>query len=114
MARILTDKQTSEIINGALEEIKKAVIHEATNEVSWQAKTTVSTAVHDIVEAFINEEVKPELLVALREKKSALISAGILGAEDIAVMLAKAMSEKMAENLGTSYKRSEILKAMFG
>jgi len=113
MAKILTEEQKKEIIEGALEEIKQAVIKEATSEVSWQAKTTTSSAVHDIVEEFINKEVKPELLVSLREKKSAIIEAAILGAENMAVMLAKAMAASLAENLGTSYKRNAILKAMF-
>lgn len=113
MAKILTEEQTQEIINGALEEIKQAVIKEATSEISWQAKSAASNAVHDIVEEFISKEVKPELLVSLQKKKSAIIDAAIIGAENMAVMLAKAMAEKLSENLGTSYKRSEILKAMF-
>lgn len=110
---ILTEEQTQQIIDGALDQIKQAVIGEATEEASWRVKTAAGNAVTEIVTTFVKEEVAPEILTSLRERKSVLVNAAIASAENMAAQLAEAMSQKLAENLGGSYSRKKILEAMF-
>ena len=110
---ILNEEQTQQIVNGALEQIRQAVIDEAASEATWKVKTAVGNAVNELVTNFVKEEIAPEILTSLRENKSLLIQAAITSAEDMAVMLAKALTETLAENLGGSYNRKKILEAMF-
>ncbi len=110
---ILTEEQTKEILNGAIEQIREAVIDEATKGATWRVQESVGSAVNRVVTTFVQEELAPEIITCLREKKSVLIEAAIAGAEGLAVQLAEAMTTQLAENLGTSYKRKKILEAMF-
>ncbi len=110
---ILTKEQTQEILNGAMEQIKQAVINNAIKEASWKIQVALNDAVSGVVKTFVQEEVAPELLTSLTENKSALISAAITSAESMAIQLAKAMSAELADNLGSSYGRKKILEAMF-
>lgn len=111
---VLTEKQTQQILDGAFEQIKQTVIDEVTQRAAWDVDTAVSSVVKEVVSGFIKEEVAPEILTSLREKKSVLINAAIASAEDMAVQLAKALSATLAENLGKNYQRKKILEAMFG
>ena len=110
---ILSEEQQKEIIADAMEQIKSAVVSEATRQITWDVKNEVGKQIHSIVEDFIQVEVAPELKKLMIENKSLITDAAVTSANEMAEMLAKSITAKMAENLGTSYKRTEIFKALF-
>jgi TRAP-type mannitol/chloroaromatic compound transport system substrate-binding protein len=110
---LLNDEQVKEIVAGAIEQIKESVIQEATREVTWQVKSTVATEVNKIVGEFVRTEIAPSIIIELKEKKSIIINAAIASSQEMAKIIAESMTKKLAENLGTSYKASKILKEMF-
>ena len=77
---ILTDEQTKSIIDGAIDKIKDAVVKQATEEAVWACKRSIASSVDEIVQKFIREEVAPEILTSLQERKSVLIEAAIANA----------------------------------
>ena len=110
---MFTEDQVNEILTGAFEQIKSQVIENSINQLEWDIKSRLSEEIKTVVHVFVTEEVMPELRQELILKKSEIVKAGVLAAEDMAQQLASAMAAKFSENLGTSYKRSEILKTLF-
>jgi len=111
---ILSEEQTQEILKGAMDEIRKAVVEEATRNAVWAVERAVSSKVNEIVNDFIQKEVAPEIVTSLQANKSQIIAAAIISADSMAVMLATSFSDTLAKKLGTSYERDKIFKAMFG
>lgn len=111
---MLTDEQKQEILNDAFEQVKAGVIENAITHVDWNIKHELSTKTNELVKEWVLNELKPELVASLNEKKSFLIEAALLSAESMAESLANIMAEKMAENLANSYDRKKILEALFG
>jgi len=70
--------------------------------------------VNDVICKFVQEQVAPEIITSLEAKKSQIIEAAIMAADQMAEDLAKGMAATLAERLGTSYSRAAIFKAMFG
>lgn len=110
---ILTPEQTKEILDGAIEKIRDAVIDQATSEASWHCKSAIEHEIREIVRDFVKSEIAPEIITSLNEKKSVIIEAAIVSAENMATMLAESMAAQLAENLGKSYQREKIFKEMF-
>ncbi len=110
---ILTEAQIADILDGAMEHIRKAVIDEAIQNAAHTVQVSLSQTVTGVVREFVKEELAPEIVTSLRENRSALIEATIASAESMAVQLATAMSEELAQNLGSSYKRKKVLAALF-
>lgn len=110
---ILTETQTKEIIDGAMEQIKNGVVEEAKSHISWVTKDAVEMKIREVINKWVEKEVAPELVVSLNKNKSAIMSAAVMSAQDVAKLLADVMTKKLAENLTTSYKRNNILKALF-
>jgi len=110
---ILTEEQTKAILDGAMKQVRDSVIEEAKSQATWAVKTAVASRVTEIIRQFVEDEIKPEILASLTKNKSILIEAALASAQDMAVEIAKAMTETVAENLGTSYKRKKIMEALF-
>lgn len=110
---LLTEAQTKEIVNGAIEKIKESVVNEATNQAIWTTKDEIGKSIRDIVSTFVKEEIAPGILLELNKNKSLIIEAAVVSAQSLAETLAKGMADSLAENLGTSYKRDRILKSLF-
>ncbi len=111
---ILTEEQTKEIIDGALEQIKSGVIEEATNHAKWITRDAIADEVRNIVTDFVKKKVAPEILVSLEKQKSAIIDAAIMSAQTMAEMLAQSLTDTLAEKLKNSWDRKKIFDAMFG
>ncbi len=111
---ILTEEQTKEIVDSAIEQIKKEVIAKATAAAVYKIGEVVATVVGQVIEEHIREQVAPEIIGSLDEQKSFIIEAAVVSAQDMAVALAESMAKSLAENLASGYKRDDILKAMFG
>ncbi len=114
MERMLTDKQKQEILDEAFEQVKAGVVENAIEHVDWNIKHELSTRTNNVVQEWVLNELKPELVASLNENKSFLIDAALVSAESMAKELAKVMSAKMAENLASPYDRRKIIEALFG
>ena len=44
---LLTEAQTKEIVNGAIEKIKESVVNEATNQAIWTTKDEIGKSIRD-------------------------------------------------------------------
>jgi len=110
---MLTDTQQQEILEGALDGIKQRIIEDTIAHVEWNIKNEAANATSEIVKMWVNEELKPELIVSLEAKRSVLIESAIVAAEQLSEALAKAMTDAMVENLGSSYSRKKIIEALF-
>lgn len=110
---VLTEEQQASIISEAMESIKTAVIERATNQASYTAKNAIQASVTKIVSEFIQEEIAPDIVAALVASKETIITAAVVSAESMATQLAKAMTDKFAENVASSYNRDKIIAALF-
>ena len=110
---LISEKEVNKMVEDSLEEIKQAVIADAKSSATWACKDAITSQVSETVSKFIEENVIPELLVSLEKKKSTIIKAALISAEEMAKALAEAMTNQLIENLGTSWDRKKIFQAMF-
>jgi hypothetical protein len=109
-------KLTPEQIESMLEAAKPSVIEslqkELTNSISWQVKEGAQTQIAAYVKKWVDENVLPEVEKTLIENKESLIGVGVKMAEVMTDELAKSFTEAVKETLSTSYRRSEVFKAL--
>lgn len=107
------DEETiAEIAREAFIEAKKDLIKKEASSVSWRLNSALETEIARVVKDFVDLEVAPvarEMLLQNKQQISEAVAAGTL--EITKVLMASAIST-LQENL-KSYKRREIMKALF-
>jgi hypothetical protein len=89
--------------------IKRTIIEKMTNSMQYQ----LSSAATDAINAFINEEVVPEVRKHLMENKGPIIQSVISATAVIGDELQKKMVGKATEAL-SGYDAGNIIKSLFG
>jgi hypothetical protein len=111
---MFTEEQIKEIMEGAQDEIRTALIEDMKlslkNTVEWEIKRQTG----EVVKAFIETEIVPELQAALIDDKPVILKAAIDTANETAQILAEAMVETVRQKLGKDYERRAFLTALFG
>ncbi len=91
-------------------EVKRKMVDRLVAEHSWDISKQIGTVVSD----FVAKEVVPEVTAHLSSVKGEITEGVIRSLATISDDLAKALAKDAAENISTSYKRTQILKAIFG
>lgn len=109
-----TDDQIQEIINSAKVSLTEATAKELAKSVEQSITYQASQVVGEFAKTWVTENILPEVKRQLVENQDALIAVAAKSAEDMAIQLAKAMSESLKKTLESSYSRNDLLKKMFG
>lgn len=101
-----------------IERAKVQALQTSTNELARSFQHSIQEAARKKLEEMANEylaeEVVPELKKHLLAMDAELKEAFKEGLAEIIRTVAKSLSAKAAENLGTSYRRADLVKAIFG
>jgi hypothetical protein len=89
--------------------VKDATIKQLLEEYRWPITDTIS----QVVTEFIKTEIVPEVKAALVGEKSAIVDAAIKACADISDTLAKGLMQDAAKNVGSEYRRKQIVDAIF-
>lgn len=101
-----------------LAEARQRIIDESVASVKEQVKWTVGqelrSAIHPIVAEYVKKEIEPELKELLVGQKSSILEAAAAEMTAISGHIAKALTLTIAENMGTTYRQTAIMKALLG
>lgn len=109
----MTEEQLAEMMTSCEEEVKKGVKERIVRIITEKVNYQVEFEVSQMVGKFVNEHILPAVKEHLLSSKDALIKAGCVGASTCGDQLAKALETQFATKLNDSYRRGQILKAMF-
>ena len=108
-----SDEQIKELLDAARPDVVAGLKQELTKSIEWEAKNSASRVITETVNAFMVEEIVPEIKRRLTEDKEAIIATALVGAPQMAEALAASMLATMKTNLESSWKRGEIFKKLF-
>lgn len=112
--QVLTEKQQQEIIADAIEKIKATIVDRAVSSASWDIEQALAGEIQALIREFVKAEIAPELTSSLQANKKLIIEAALVSAQDLALMLAKAMTDSAAEVIGSDYQRKKLIQTLFG
>ena len=91
-----------------IEKVRQAMFEGIEKKFSWELPKVVSDAVDD----FVRDEVVPEIRSRLLEDKEAIIDAATAMIRQLPAEIGKAMQEKVAENLSSSWKLEKVVHGL--
>lgn len=104
-------------IESLLEEARPQVLEslkrELSQQISYDARNALSGEINKLVKQWVEDEIIPEVSKMLIESKDSILSSCVVSAEQIAKLLAESMLVKVKENVESSYKRNNIMEALF-
>lgn len=107
---------TSDFFTGILDEnrekVRAAVRDTLLESVKQQFKWEVPEAIRKEVSDFIATEVIPDVRAELMKNKAAFVDAATEIAKAAPIELAKAMQQKVAENLTNSWKLKKVIEEL--
>ena len=116
MAKKNDDKMVIDVA-GVLERNREALIRQVEKAAKAAFEEAVqekgSEAIYEVVDRFIEKEVKPELRKKLTEMKAGILKAFLEEMEKVASLFASKMFENAKKNMASSYKFGEIMKGLF-
>lgn len=110
---MLTQEQINELLESAKPSIIESIKNDLKQSISYEMKQVCAQQVKQHTEAWIKENVIPEITAALVEGKDGLISAGVKLAPAIMDEITKSMTAAVSEKLKSSWERKKIFGAMF-
>ena len=113
MATILTEEQVLEMLKSAEVELRQEVVEHAKRDIASSFSFVLNQEIRKVVEKYVQEEIAPDLAAMLVASKEGILKSATVAAGEIGQKLAQALIEEAAKNLAVSYKRSEMLKALF-
>lgn len=89
--------------------VKQRVIAKLLEEHRWNISESVNKAVRD----FVDEHVVPAVKAELEANKGGIVNAVVSTVSGVTEELAKGLVSDAAKNIGSEWKRREIIKAIF-
>lgn len=109
---------TSEEIDSLLEQAKpnmiKAVTDELVKSVGYDVRAKASALINAHVEAWVKENVLPEITTQLVESKESLVSLGVKLGPAIVDTVVHSLTTEVSERLTKSWERKKIFEALVG
>ena len=91
------------------EKVKEALLESVGNEFKWE----LPLALKEIVNEFIKDEIIPEVKKELFENKDQIVESCTSIVRAVPAEIGKAMQEKLAETLTSSWKLKGVTDALF-
>jgi len=108
---------TEDEIKSFLDENKSAILstvkQKAIDRLVEQHRWDITEQISKVVNAFVIEEVVPEVKAHLMDIKGPIVEAAVRGISGLTDELAKGLAKAATENVANSYRRENILKALF-
>jgi hypothetical protein len=96
---------------------KERLVEEIVRSTEVRMKYLIDAALEDLikttVKAYYKAEIEPELTSALVLHKSAVLEEIVMACQGIGINVGNAITKRAIENLASSYKQGEMLKALF-
>lgn len=108
------DEEISKALQNRKAEIVKGLVEGAVSSLQRDLGWKVAHATEEHITKFIKEEVLPEVQKNLTARKAEIVTSMLKGIDDALAKASEALTKKAAENLGNSWKMSELTKALFG
>jgi len=112
-SQTFSQEEISEMLQKAKGAVEADIIESVKNDIKWALDQAVNDAVKKTVEAFLKEEITPQIMESLRASKGVIVQEAIAAAHEMASSLAAKMAELLAKNLERDYTAKSIFKAMF-
>jgi hypothetical protein len=110
----MTEDDLKEFLEENKESIKSAVRAKMIESLLANHHWEISAEISKVVEAFVADEIVPEVKKYLADNKGPIVQAALVGAAAISDTLAKAIVERTAARLAPdSYQFRAVLKALF-
>jgi hypothetical protein len=109
----ITPEEIMAVLENHREELVAHMVEETKTEITRKINWTLAEEVNKIVKDFITTEIAPEIKAQLVENKPAILKAIAVMTEQFSMDLTEALLAQARENLNQSWKRNEIMKAMF-
>ena len=110
---VMTEEQMKAILQESQDEIATALVEEAKLNVARELRYKMDKDIGAIVTEFIRDEIAPEIRTHLVANKSVILDSALESSNEIAARIGKALLETLTENLSSSYKRNNVMKALF-
>ena len=107
------DINIAEIMAASKERLVEEIVRSAEVRMKYLIDAALEKLIKDAVTAYFKAEIEPELTAALVLHKSAILKEIITSCYKIGESIGDAMAKKAIENLASSYKQNEMLKALF-
>lgn len=111
---MLSAEQIAEMLEAAKPSIIESIKADVKQSISWEVKETCAKEVRTHVEAWIKENVLPEVTAALVESKEGLIAIGVKLGPAVVDAVVIEMTKSVAEKLSKSWERKKIFEALIG
>ncbi len=109
-----TSIDATAIANALLPSLKQKLIVELEERLSYAAKEQATQLVREHVKDWFAKEYAPALTEALNGQKDELLTAATKAAEGIGEAIKVAVIAEAQKNLGQSWTRSKVVKALLG
>lgn len=110
-------KLNQDQINSILDDLKPSIISGLKAELQLEIQDTIlrvsRTQISEFIEKWIAENVIPSLELELVESKAGLISLGVSTSHEVIRILTEEITKSISERLSNSWKRSQMIKAIF-
>lgn len=110
----MDEASLKEFLEANAESIKATVKEAAINKLLEQHRWNISEQISTVVNAFVKDQVIPEVTAALAENKGMIVEAAISAVANIGKDLSEALTLSAAKNVKDDWKRKDICKAIFG
>jgi hypothetical protein len=94
------------------EQIKAAVTQQLIERITSQYRYDIPEAIQKEVDAFVLEEVLPEIRKQLIANKAAIVEGATAVALSIGSEVAKAVQAQIAKNMASSYNLNKVFEAL--
>jgi len=108
----MDEKQITQLIEESRESLKEKILESVREQVQWSVSRAINNEVGEIVSEFVKTELAPEIREHLIGSKTVIIEAATENLKPLADAVVKSFVDQITENLGTSYKRDKIIKAL--
>lgn len=109
----LSDDQMQQLVADATQNLQIQLQQSLVKRLEITVTESAARLIHSHVEAWIKQNVLPDVTTLLEDGKAALLASSIEGANAIAEGLAEGMKDTALKNLENPYRRSEIFKTLF-
>lgn len=111
---VFTQEQIQELLDAAKPSVIESIKNDLIRNVTYDVREAAGRLIQEHIQAWIKENVLPELSKQLVESKESLISVGVAAAPQLVQQIATAMTEALAENLKNTWERKKIFEALLG
>lgn len=110
----MTEDDLKKFLEDNSEEIKRTIKQKMVERLMQDHSWELSKHIGKVVSDFVAAEIVPDVQTHLMSMKGEITAACVKSLAKISDDLASSLAKDAAENIGTGYKRTQILKAIFG